>query len=135
MASGRDRLIALARWVDRFQDPGFELGHWAGGDRLTDGSIQMPWYAFSDEGMEFHRELYDNGWIIPFDWGAWAQQDGPGALLASPQLVATADEDTLSRLLTVVARSERFSEGSFAQALESGLLVAIAERAGALGRS
>lgn len=43
------------------------FGHWAGGERLPDGSIQMPWYEFSAEAERFLDDVRGAGWVTPFD--------------------------------------------------------------------
>lgn len=45
-----------------------DFGTWTRGDRLADGGIQMPWYAFSDEALAFVDVLSGSGWVQPFDW-------------------------------------------------------------------
>ena len=72
------------------------------------------------------------GWIVPFDWATWAESAEGRRLLREPRHIATATLDQLAKVLTTLIRGERFSEGTLSEALESGLLLAIARRAEAL---
>jgi len=72
------------------------------------------------------------GWIVPFDWATWAESAEGQRLLGEPRHVAAATPDQLAKVLTTLIRGERFSEGTLSEALESGLLLAIARRAEAL---
>jgi len=72
------------------------------------------------------------GWIVPFDWATWAESAEGRRLLRGPRHIATATLDQLAKVLTTLIRGERFSEGTLSEALESGLLLAIARRAEAL---
>ena len=57
-----------------------------------------------------------------------------GQHLREPDAVADATAAELAMLLTAIVRSERVSEGSLEGAFESGLLRAVARRAGVLTR-
>jgi hypothetical protein len=59
-----------------------------------------------------------------FDWMSW---DGPRRYPGGAGLAGAPVADAM-RLITVVVRGERFSEGTIAQAIEDGSLVAAAER-------
>jgi len=86
----------------------------------------MPWYRFSPAADAFLRDA--GGLMEPFDWPAWLGTP-EGARLRDPAAVAGASEVDLSRLLTAIVRSDRFTEGSLAGAYDSGLLIAILRRA------
>jgi hypothetical protein len=64
-----------------------------------------------------------------FDWQRWLAGDEGRALRDDPAAVANATPDQLARLLTAIARSDRFVEGSIAGAFESGVLARISRRA------
>ena len=105
------------------------FGQWAGGERLPDGSIQMPWYELSPEPAQFVDDVRGAGWVTPFDWPAWLSSPDGERLVRDPQAVADASPDDLGRLLTALVRQERFGDGTLAAANDSGLLAAIARRA------
>jgi hypothetical protein len=117
-ASEKRKLAALARFAPRLCDAG----------------------ASAPEGKNDHEELelaFVNavtraGWIMPFDWATWAQGVEGQKLLRDPRHIKTATPDQLEKVLTILIRRERFSAGTLNNALESGLLLAIARRAEAL---
>lgn len=123
-----ERLRALAAWLPRLQEPGFHIGEWAGGEKLADGSMTMPYFDFSTEGLELLRALP----VEVFDWGAWLQTPEGDRLRTGQAAVAEATPDQLIKLTTALVRGDRFSEGTLAWAFESGLLAAIARRAAVL---
>ncbi len=131
-ASLEARLEALAAFLPVFERADFRLGTWAGGEMMADGVIQMPYYSFGPEAARFISIAYEFGWVIPFDWGTWAQTPKGQLLSAGGDAVATATPDDLARLLTTLIRSERFGDGQLEGAYESGLLTAIVSRAAAL---
>src|SRR5688572_23461646 len=63
--------------------------------------------------------LYDHHLIIPFDWARW---DEGRAIFHSndPDRFATLDRLTVLKLLTAVARNDRFSAGSWAALFDHG---------------
>ena len=83
-------------------------------------------------GVAFVDAASRAGWIVPFDWATWAESAEGRRLLREPRHIATATPDQLGKVLTTLVRGERFSEGTLSEALESGLLLAIARRAEAL---
>lgn len=106
-----------------------DFGTWAGGERLDDGSIQMPRFAFTGEALAFVDALSGSGWVQPFDWMTWLSTPEGRRLLSDRGNVADASIEQLMRLVTALVRQERFAEGALAGAYESGMLAAIARRA------
>ena len=127
----RARLRRLAAFLPVFEAPGFEFGSWAP-TTTTDGTTQMPHYMLGAEAEEFAFSAHELGWVMDFDWMAWAQSDEGRALLAGGDALVAATPDELVRVLTTVIRSERFGEGQLATAFESGLLTAVLRRVVAL---
>lgn len=129
-----ERLSGLARRASVFDDPGFRLGGWAAPGTLDDGTMQIGWYDYGASALAFMDDAYRLGWVRDFDWMRWAGSPKGQRLLHAPDLVAAATAVDLSSLLTTVVRGERFSEGEFARAFESGLIQAVVRRAGVLAR-
>jgi hypothetical protein len=128
-APGRDALRALGRWADDLAQPDFRIGQWAMSTTDEQGRIHLGWFELGEDGRGFLAAVADGGWVHPFDWMAWLQTPEGQRLREVPAGVQEATAEDLSRLLTAIVRSERFSEGSIAGAFESGLLLAIARRA------
>ena len=122
------RLRRLARYRPALEGR-MDFGLWAGGERLADGSIQMPWFAFSDEAQAFIQSLYEAEWVQPFDWMAWLSTPEGRRLMSDRSEVEAASTEQLTRLVTALVRQDRFAEGALAAAYESGMLAAIARRA------
>lgn len=127
----RARLRGLATFLPVFEAPGFEFGRWAP-MTTTAGVTQMPYYLLGSHAEEFVRSAHELGWVMDFDWMAWAQTDEGRALLDGGDALVDAAPDELVRVLTTVIRSERFGEGELAAAFESGLLIAVLRRVVAL---
>ena len=127
-----ERLRHLAQFLPRLEAPGFDFGHWDGGETQPDGSITMPYYVFSDQARELIAALP----VMPgFAWPEWMKSEEAQMLVADHARIAEASADQLVKLTTAIVRSDRFTEGSILGAFESGLLVAIARRAQVLAAS
>jgi Family of unknown function (DUF6508) len=130
-----ERLRRLAAWADRFADPDFKLGSWIPARRGDDGVIQVGWYEISDSGQQFVSEMYELGWVHPFDWMRWLGTADGRRLSGGAASIATASVAQLGKLLTAIIRGERFSDGELEGAFASGVLLAITRRAAELIRT
>jgi hypothetical protein len=128
----RDQLLSLARWGDEFARPDFSFGEWVPARTDDAGVIHMGWYEQNEVARRFVSEMYQLGFVHEFDWMTWLGTPEGERFRTGPEAVATADADDLARLLTAIIRGERFSDGELAGALKSGILPAIARRAGDL---
>ena len=124
-----DRLRRLAAFIPDLEQPDFDFGHWAGGDRRADGTITMPYFEYSARALEFIAALPV---VAGFDWPAWMQTPRAQELVVGPGRLADASVEELVRLTTAIVRSDRFTEGSISGAFESGMLLAVARRAAVL---
>jgi len=75
--------------------------------------------------------LYENGWIVVFDWPSWPLGR---QLHDHPDEIVGADLPTLRRLCTTLARAEHMCDGAFDFAIASGVLAAIVRRLAELRR-
>lgn len=90
-------------------------------------SFQVWNSKLSDELMQ---ALYDNGFVfMGFEWSTW---DGARQIAEHPEFLASADLETICKLLTVHARSDRFCEGHFGEVIENGEVLAIMRRLAAI---
>ena len=65
----------------------------------------------------------------PFDWPAWANEiTNAGMELLDPQLVASLSPADLRRYLTMLQRAERFTDGTWGNALRNGVFDMLLER-------
>jgi hypothetical protein len=116
-----DQIDATLPFLDRFEAAGFSAGSW----KMPEG--QMPWFSFEDVVMEFHKALYDHGWVTPaFNWTEW--QRSAQEFVDSPQKVERADDATISKLFTTHVRVDRFCEGHLAAMFENSHVVALLRR-------
>lgn len=131
-----EALRALGAFADELATPGLEFGAWEGGDRSADGSISMPYVTYGERADAFRRVAAGGGFVTPLaDWTNWSRTPEWLAFRADPSLIATATPEQLAKLLTTFIRGDRFNEGAFLGAFESGHLLAIARRARALAEA
>lgn len=94
-------------------------GKWSE-DRSTEvGNVitYNPWSApITFYAMEF---LYDNDLIVSFDWGKW---DEGREFFGNddPNKYNSLDREWVLKLLTAVARNDRFCDGAWARLFENG---------------
>ena len=114
------QIDAILQFLDVFEADDFVSGQW----HSEKGS--MPWFEQSEEVGRFVQALYDNGWIVSFDWTAWQKE--AARYVESPELLISADLETIQKLLTTHVRKERFCEGHLAGMFRSGHVVAMLRR-------
>ena len=127
-----DAARAILRFLPSFEARDFSPGVQRGGVGDGSGVIELPWVDYSLEVSRFIQALYDHGWVIPFDWASW--QDEARRILEGDG-VEGADAETLRRLLTVIARTDHFSEGFMKSAFDRGWIHRILYRLEALTAS
>jgi len=126
------RLEALVALLPELESPDFRIGRWAGGERLPDGAITMPYFELDERGEALLAVIGRGGWVQPFDWMTWLDAPDGRALAEDPERMSRATPEDLSRILTAIVRSERFGDGNIAGAVESGLILRIVRRAAEL---
>lgn len=124
-ALSREQLDAILAFLPIVERPGFVAGSWGG------GAGQMPFWQPSAEAAALLATLRATGFLVVFDWVAWAAEarrltDGGAAALAE------ADLPTLRRLLSAHIRAERFVEGTLAARFADGQIVAVLRRLAAI---
>jgi hypothetical protein len=96
-----------------------------------DGTIAgLPWIDYEGPIASFWRIIHRLGLTCPgFDWQTWLDEPrASGAIPLDPQLVARHSTEDLCRYLTALERAERFSEGTWRAALDSGIFEAVLSR-------
>jgi len=128
----KEQIRALADFWPVFANPKFV---YETRDEVKEkkGVITMPSSSLSPEARAFNKMIYQEGWILDgFDWPEWAQTDEFKDLFSKPDYLTKASAHQLAKLLTVLARKERFCEGTMASACADGLLARITQRASVL---
>ncbi len=74
----------------------------------------------------FIDTLYENKWIVPFDWSSW--QDEAESYAEHPDKTASASVKTIQKLLTTHVRKDRFCEGHLDAMVENGHIAALLRR-------
>lgn len=123
-----DRLRQLASHAKAMRAADFRFGHWHDSRKLDDESFSMPWFERGPEADRFLRDAAALGFVRPFDWVAWSATPEAVSLL-EPDGVRSASAEQIANLLTALVRRDRFVEGTLEAAFDSGLILAILERA------
>lgn len=87
--------------------------------------ITAGWVSLHEPVSRFLEALYDNHWVVSFDWPRWYKT---AKCYERPEVLARADLEVIRRLLTVHAREEYGCNGHLLTVLESGLIAGILQR-------
>jgi hypothetical protein len=113
----------LVARINAFKGPWATTG---GGERIDEQTISMPWVDMDELAYEAMTFLYENNLIVGFDGSSmtfdWAAWDEGRALFRdpAPDRFDRLDRETVLKLLTAVARNDRFNEGAWASLFEEG---------------
>jgi len=132
MDISRKQLQSLADFWSVFANPKFV---YETQDEVKEekGVNTMPSSSLSPEAKAFNKMIYQEGWILDgFDWPEWTKTDEFKDLFTKAESLAKAPAHQLAKLLTALARKERFCEGTMASACADGLLARITQRASVL---
>ncbi len=130
------RFDRLASLLPVFEAPDFSFGTWGEGRRdRTTGLVELPWFSLSEAAEQLVDIAYGDGWVLTeFDWGEWNWTGQAQRFEGDPETVADASARELAQLLTALIRLDRFSEGTLAEAGQSGLVTAVLRRIDRLHR-
>ena len=120
------QIEALLPFVRTFEIMGFRCGECPQSEPDSPHGSIIPGFGATDPVASFVDALHDHGWIEAFDWNAW--QDDAAHYVASPKLVASADAETIRKLLTSHVRKDRECQGHLAAQFESGHILALLRR-------
>jgi hypothetical protein len=94
------------------------------GDGSAQNPLSMPYPVYHPAVDRLTSALVTVGACPVYDWRRW-----PGVTrLSTPAAVAGAPLADVARLVTAILRGERFTDGVIGAALESGVLLAAADR-------
>ena len=116
----------LLKFLPIFEKEGYELSKWKFPESSEDGVAYFPRCDYSEEVSEFEKTLYEEGFIVSFDWVKW--QDEAEKYCLEPERLKTACLTTLQKLLTTHVRKERFCEGHLAVMLKDRHITEILRR-------
>jgi len=72
------------------------------------------------------RSLYEEGFIVFFDWGNWQQE--AIKYQEDPTLILNADIETIQKLFITYARAERYCAGVIANLIDKGTFIHLLKR-------
>ena len=127
----KQRLQALAAFLPIFEEPGFSAGEMVFPPDLPNGVGRFPYSVRSEPVTRFVEVLYEENWIVPFDWSKWFEtQEARDLFENDGAALAKASEEQLSKMLTFCERRCRFGWGDpLLDDFESGLIQRIVRRA------
>ena len=84
-------------------------------------------FVAGDGIIAFMKACYDAGLVVPaFDWMQWTSQ--AQQLVERPELVESADLETITKLLTAHVRHDRFCDNHLASMILNGHIALVLER-------
>ena len=126
----RDAVDALASYFPIFSDPDFSCGEWIDSKFENRDTLTLGYFRLSPIAKKFYEVLYTFGWVrLDFNWSELGLSAEGKALLNNHKMIGVANLATLSNLLTVCIRADRFSEGRLENDFRSGLIASICKRA------
>lgn len=129
----QNTLRNIAPFAPLLAAPDFVAGEWAEVTRSPDGVLSLPWFRLSETASAFVAAISTED--VASHYLAVKDAEERASLMRLAQdsaAMADASVEQLGWVLTYQMRSERFVEGSLAQAFDTGLMRAIAERAAVL---
>ncbi|WP_294280671.1 DUF6508 domain-containing protein [uncultured Sphingomonas sp.] len=126
----------IAAFAPLLAAPDFVAGEWAEVTRSPEGVLSLPWFRLSETASAFVAAISTED--LAEDYLAVKNQEERASLMRLAQdsaAMAGASVEQLGWVLMYQLRSERFVEGSLAQAFDTSLMRAIAERAAVLAAS
>jgi hypothetical protein len=118
-ALGLEHLEQLRLLVAKMQHHECPWGDWRGGNKLSPGVYSMPWMDIGDLASDAMTWLYDSNRVFWFDWPEWDE----GRRIFEcwhDDTAASLDHLTVRKLITAIARNDRFCEGAWAEFFEEG---------------
>ena len=128
-----DNIDAILKFLPEFEQEGCEFGHMTLMEQTPDGAFVLPDCVLGKTGSRFFHALYENGWVVDFDWPSW--QDQAEQYYLHPEKLQLVDINTIRRLLTTHVRKDRFCGGHLLSAFKSGHLTEVLRRLQAIRQS
>ena len=93
----------LLKFLPIFEQEDYEFSNWHFPEPSEDGVNYFPHCDYSEQVDEFEKTLYEEGFIISFDWGKW--QDEAEKYLTEPAKLKTAARHRQTIHLTIFQKS------------------------------
>ena len=123
-------LATVAEFLPTFERKDLPVGEWPKPYMDGDTLVHVPIYGYSEEIVEFLSAAGLSMWVPSgFTWFTWQHSKTGQRLLMEPTALARATPLQVAKVLIVLLRSDRFSSGVIAEAVASGLLVRVLQRA------
>ncbi|GAB3494454.1 hypothetical protein GCM10027341_10640 [Spirosoma knui] len=100
-----------------------KFGEIKGGDALPDGSITMPYWSSTNIVDKFFHAVNDLDIVPVYNWASW--QEGKSLLDDNSTDYNNLPIETLCKLLTVIIRADRFSDGYLVSMFANGNMLKI----------
>ena len=94
-------------------------------EKNEDGSLIFDPLHYSSDISELIHLLIHSEYQYPFNWMEW---DKGETYFENPDIILNCSKEDLKKLTTVILRQERFSSGTIASAIDSGMLENICKR-------
>ena len=125
-------LQRLAAFAPILRDPNTVFGTWH--PNSGTGTHADPWNSAGTNSAspvgDFYQLIADADWAsLVRNWSDWIESPDGQLLADNRDALTTASYDQLARLLGALIRRQRWDEETWKSAYESGLLLAVAERA------
>lgn len=127
-----ENLKALADFWPVFANPKFRWEIENTIEPKSKKEFTMPQRIWDKEATAFHKMVYEQEWVVDFDWTGWVETKEFKKMMDSQNGIETATPVQLAKLITALVRKERFCEGTLSEAATSGLLERITRRASQL---
>lgn len=112
-----DKLFALIPLIEESKD----FGSYSKSEMLDSGEFIIPEYYPSIVVSDFVRIAYSINMVLSFDWMDW--KEGQQMLRDYAFEYDKLDVLTLCKLITMIIRNDRFSEGYMKRCFEDGLVL------------
>lgn len=123
-AIDRNRIDELLQFLPGFERPDRTfIRSWGGGDRLPDGTVIIPYPIYEPDVTAFFRAA-GQPWWTDFKYEPRRAYE----LLRDDAFIEQCSLDDVRTMLTYCVRGERFSDGLWAQVLETGRIAALLRR-------
>lgn len=124
---GAEELELLRELVEVLRTNTEPWGFRRGGEEVEPGVIQMTWMQMSGLARQAMTWLYESGRLVSFRWSDW---DDGREIFASwdDETAQSRDHLTVRKLLSAIARNDRFHDGAWVRLFEGGRGVPLFER-------